>query len=365
MKILLLGEYSNMHWTLAQGLRQLGCEVTVVSDGDSYKNYQRDITLKRDGYGYLPSIKYIAQLWLQFQTFKGYDVVQIVNPCFFDVKAERNLQLFNFLKKHNKKVFLGAFGDDTYWVKTCLSKNVFRYSEFDIPNRTEPLVKAAQLEKSWIGTAREEVNREIAENCDGIIACLYEYYKSYELDFKNKLVYIPQPINLSTTEFRQRGTNPDLVNFFIGIQVKRSDIKGADVLLKVLQDVHKKYPTESSVQIAESVPYQQYMQMRDKTDVLLDQLYSYSPAMNALGAMAQGIVTVSGGEPKVYEQLGEMDNHPIVNVYPTESDIFEKLESLIINRKDIAELSLNSRRFVEKHHDHVNVAQQYLDFWNR
>lgn len=43
MKILLLGEYSNVHWTLAQGLRALGHSVTVVSDGDGWKNYPRDI----------------------------------------------------------------------------------------------------------------------------------------------------------------------------------------------------------------------------------------------------------------------------------------------------------------------------------
>ena len=37
MKVLLLGEYSNVHWTLAQGLRALGHSVTVASDGDSWK----------------------------------------------------------------------------------------------------------------------------------------------------------------------------------------------------------------------------------------------------------------------------------------------------------------------------------------
>lgn len=29
MKILLLGEFSNLHWTLAEGLRKLGHEVCV------------------------------------------------------------------------------------------------------------------------------------------------------------------------------------------------------------------------------------------------------------------------------------------------------------------------------------------------
>ena len=47
MKILLIGEYSNVHWTLAQGLRQLGCTVTVISNGDFWKDYPRDIDVSR------------------------------------------------------------------------------------------------------------------------------------------------------------------------------------------------------------------------------------------------------------------------------------------------------------------------------
>lgn len=47
MKILLMGEYSNVHATLADGLRKLGHQVTVLSNGDFWKNYPRDIDLVR------------------------------------------------------------------------------------------------------------------------------------------------------------------------------------------------------------------------------------------------------------------------------------------------------------------------------
>lgn len=47
MKILLLGEYSNVHWTLAQGLRTFGHEVCVISNGDFWKDYPRDIDVSR------------------------------------------------------------------------------------------------------------------------------------------------------------------------------------------------------------------------------------------------------------------------------------------------------------------------------
>ena len=44
MRILLLGEYSNVHATLALGFRKLGHEVTVASNGDFWKNYDRILT---------------------------------------------------------------------------------------------------------------------------------------------------------------------------------------------------------------------------------------------------------------------------------------------------------------------------------
>ena len=62
MKILLLGEYSNVHWTLAEGLRQLGHTVTVVSNGDFWKNYPRDIDLSRT-LEKLGGLRYMAKLY--------------------------------------------------------------------------------------------------------------------------------------------------------------------------------------------------------------------------------------------------------------------------------------------------------------
>ena len=61
--------------------------------------------------------------------------------------------------------------------------------------------------------------------------------------------------------------------------------------------------------------------------------------------------------------IGEHDLKPIINVLPDRNDIFKKLENLILNRAGIPLMAQNSRRFVIKHHDHIRVAQQYLDFW--
>jgi len=365
MKILLLGEYSNVHWTLAKGLRHLGHHVTVASGGDGFKQYNRDIDLYRKSYHLKDSVKYIFGLIKNFSSFKGYDIVQIINPFFLDLRADKNLQAFRYLKKHNKKVFMGAFGDDCYWLKACLDKNIFRYSEFNIPGRTEYMESAQKLVKTWTDKDKIRVNREIAEKSDGIIACLYEYYISYKNDFADKLIYIPEPIDTSGIQFRQRGINPDKIVFFIGIQKSRSEIKGTDILFKVLQKINMDYPDICTIMKAESVPHHEYLKMMDNSDVILDQLYSYSPAMNALTAMAKGMVAVSGGEPEIYTLLGESNNKPVINVIPSEEDIYNKLQQLILNKKNIPEISLKSRSFVETHHNYLQVASQYISFWKK
>lgn len=363
MKILLLGEYSNVHQNLATGLRALGHEVTVASDGDGWKNYRRDIDLSRKSTGYVDSIKFYIKLCQQFRSFKNYDVVQIINPVFLSLKAERIWKFYKFLRQNNKKVFLGAFGMDHYYVKTCLDGHTFRYSDFNLDQQIRISKENAIWLNDWLKGEKGKLNQYIAQDCDGIIAGLYEYYVSYQKDYKEKLVHIPFPIHLnSKEEFKVRGKNSK-IRFFIGIQKKRSEYKGTDIMLKALQRLEKDYPSLCEIVKVESVPFYQYIQLMDDSDVILDQLYSYTPAMNALEAMAKGLVVVGGGEPEYYELIGDDTLKPVINVLPDEEHVFTSLQHILKNSHLVETLSLKSRQFIEKYHDCIIVAQQYIDFW--
>ena len=106
MKILLIGEASNLHWTLAEGLRANGHTVTVVSHGSHWLNNKRDVSIVRRGYNLFHSIQYMADIIQHLPQMRGYDVVQVTNPVFFDLRPEKNWAIFKYLKKHNKKIFL-------------------------------------------------------------------------------------------------------------------------------------------------------------------------------------------------------------------------------------------------------------------
>ena len=364
MKVLLLGEYSNVHWTLAQGLRVLGHSVTVVSGGDDWKNYPRDISLHRKSTGKLDTLDYLWRLGRALPAMRGYDVVQLINPMFLELRAERIPPIYHYLRKHNSGMFLGAFGMDYYWVKTGLDGKTFRYSDFNIGPEIRQNADNDRFIADWINGPSKALNQEIAEDCDGIISGLYEYDACYRPEFPGKTRFIPFPINRDEVTPRIPHPETGRTRFFIGIQRNRNAYKGTDIMYKALVRLASRYPDRIEIVKAESVPFAQYSRMMDRCDVLLDQLYSYTPAMNALLAMAKGLVVVGGGEEENYEILGESRLRPIVNVLPSEEDVYEKLEALIQTPGEIERRSAEGLEYVAKYHDHVKVAARYVDFWN-
>ncbi len=365
MRILLIGEYSNVHWTLSEGLRKLRHEVCVVSDGDSWKNYCRDIDLSRKSLGKFDTFRYLLKVKKIFKNLKDYDVVQLINPIFLDLRAKRIRPFYDMLRKNNRKLFIGAFGMDHYWVKTCLDCKTFKYSDFNIGERSrkdEPLNKI--YIKDWLYGEKSGLNIDMAKDCDGVIAGLYEYYKCYYPEYPAKTAFIPFPINTADIKEKTFGDKLLPVKFFIGIQKNRSVYKGTDIMLKALERLQKDYPERCEIKKAESVPYDEYQKMINDSDCLLDQLYSYTPAMNGLLAMSKGLVLVGGGEEEQYEIIHENKLRPIINVLPSEDDVYNQLKTLIFHPERIKTLSKESTEYILKHHDYVKVAQQYVDFWD-
>ena len=363
MKILLIGEYSNVHATLAEGLRALGQHVTVVSNGDFWKTYPRDIDLSRKP-GKRGGMAYLAHTIALLPKLTGYDVVQLINPMFLELKAQRIAPIYKFLRKHNKKVFLGAFGMDYYWVHENITRKPLRYSDFNIGDtlRTDDVARREQ--RDWIGTAKERLNKMIAADCDGIIAGLYEYWVCYKHVHPGKTTFIPYPIKPKTTHPEQiKGQPNQPLRLFIGISKGRSAYKGTDVMLAAAKAIKAKYPNKIDLRIAEGVPFEQYAQMMNGSDAILDQLYSYTPSMNPLEAMSRGIICVGGGEPENYEILGDKDLKPIINVQPSYDSVCKALEGMVNQPEETVRLKSESIEYILRYHHYIKVAQQYLDFY--
>lgn len=362
MKILLLGEYSNVHATLARGLRRLGHKVTVMSNGDFWKDYPRDIDVSRRP-GKLGGMMLMAKMATLLPRLTGYDVVQLINPMFLELKAGRLMPIYKYLRRHNGAMVLGGFGMDYYWVHENITRMPLRYSDFNIGKTLRTDRDAMREQHDWLDTDKGRLNQYIANDCDHIITGLYEYHAVYNPLFPNKTTFIPFPIEPSSPPLIS--TTSQQFKLFIGISRGRSAYKGTDIMLAAAKDVQEKYPKRLKLIVAEGVPFKQYVEMMDGSDAICDQLYSYTPAMNALEAMNRGIIVIGGGEKENYEIIGEKDLQPIINVQPNYKSVYDAIEYLVLHPENIPQLKRQSVEYIQKHHDYKKVARQYEEAYKK
>ncbi len=313
--------------------------------------------------GKLGGILYIAKLLTIVHKLRGYDIVQLINPMFLELKAERIFSIYRYLRKHNKKVILGGFGMDYYWVHVCCQDKPLRYSDFNIGDKLRTNADALKERKDWLGTTKERLNRMIAEDCDSIITGLYEYWACYYPNFPRKTTFIPFPIRSYAHTADISYAIPKKIKLFIGINKLRSEYKGTDIMLKAAQTIAEKYPEKVELRVAESLPFKQYVEMMNGSDAILDQLYSYTPSMNSLEAMARGIICIGGGEPENYEIIHETQLRPIINVLPTYESVYQQLEQLVLHPERIPQLKKESIEYINKHHDYMKVAKKYEEYY--
>ena len=361
MRILLLGEYSNVHATLAKGLRRLGHEVTVASNGDFWKDYPRDTDLSRHP-GRWGGLLLMAKVMGQLPRWRCYDIVQLINPLFIELAASRITPVYHYLRRHNRRVVLGAFGMDYYWVRSCVEDKVLRYSDFNIGNRLRTDADALRERADWLGTDKETLNRLVATTCDSIVAGLYEYWVSYQPLFPDKTCFIPYPIEMPAMKPRPFD---GILRLFIGINKQRDTYKGTDVMLAAAEAVAARHPGKVELRVARSVPFAEYQRLMEGSDALLDQLYSYTPSMNPLLAMSKGIICIGGGEPEHYNLLGEHQLRPIVNVEPFYESVAAALENLLAHPEHIDRMKQESIEYVRRHHEFISVAKRYEAMYKR
>lgn len=365
-KILLLGDYSNCQNTLATGLRRIGCDVTVVSDGSRWQDCHRDITLRRSP-GKAGAVKYFMSVVKGLMTYLGgYDIVSVHDPHFVDLAPARLKMMFRILRKRNKSVFLNAMSTDIAYLDMLEAEDMpLRYSEWFIGKEPSPWMRLRRDKwNEWHSGRIREYQEEFFDNIDGAVSVLYEYQLGMERRLgKEKAAYGGIPIDISLYPQVSIPENIEKVRLFLGRDRNRMAMKGSDLLEIAAKKVVEKYPGKAELEIVENLPFAEFVKRLRSSHIVLDQIYSYTPATTALMAMAYGLNVVTGGEPEYYDFIGEKENRPIINA-PIELDAMTAtLENIVLHPELIAERGRRSREFVIKHNSCETVAKRYLDFW--
>lgn len=375
MKILLVGEFSGVHMTLAQTLKENGHDVISVSDGDSYKNFSRDITIKstkRKGiiaalcrmFLDMSGMKGLFTYWKYrkiINTLTGFDVVQMINTvpldCFGSVAS---FLLVRRLKTHNKKFFLCALGDDYRWVKACLERK-YKYSA--LSNLTlKTSYKYVYSLKYVYGLFYKQLHMYIEKKCDAIIPGLIDYEIAYEGVHKlTPIVPLPLPTRIINEIYNDEILSADnerkKVNIFHGWQVGKELKKGNYLFDEAVKRIQKsKWADKIEYEVIKSIPFNDYIAKVKNADIFLDQTYSYDRGMNAIFGMAYSSVVFSGFQQECDSKIG-------VAALPDIDYIERKLLELIEDPDLIKKIKDNSRSYALEKHDPEKVMRQYLYLW--
>lgn len=364
MKILFLGDYSNLHACLAQKISSLGHDVTVVSDRGGHMKTRADINLAR-GNGIKGAIKYITDIISAMPKLRGYDVVQIINPHFLKLRPGKIKWIFDYIRRNNRSVFLTLCGNDYFFVKACADARLFRYSEFRIGSALAPLPAVEPMrEKGWLEPATEKYNRYFYAHIDGAMSVLPEYDLVARPLLGDKVAYTGIPVDLSQLHFSSMHIDGP-VKILVGMRPNMEIQKGTARLLEICRELEHEMPGKVNVESVKGLSLDDYLKRVADSHIVIDQLYAYSPATNALQTMALGRVAATGAEPEYYQFINEPQLRPLIPLSPLDHDLKATLRSYILDPGRLKAMGAEGRKIVERENDVRIVAQRFLNHWIR
>lgn len=364
MKILFIGDYSNLHACLAAELRRNGHDITVLSDKGAYMNTHADIYLDRTP-GMMGGAKYLYRLFSILPSLKGYDAVQLINSNFLKLRPGKIKYFFERLRDQNGKMFLTLAGNDYFFVKACAEARMFRFSEFKVGDKPTEFHEGNPAHMyGWISDANRRWSEYLYEKIDGAMAILPEYDMAARDVLGQRLAFTNLPVDLTTLPYSPLETDGPL-RIFIGMRGGMEIQKGTAKMLAICKDLKREMPDRIEVECVRNLPLSEYLRRMSESHIVLDQLYSYSPATNALQAMALGRVAGSGAQPEYYEYIGNPESRPVMCLSPLENNLKERLASFAADPSPLKDMSIKGRMLVERHNDVRKVAASFLSHWEK
>lgn len=375
MRILLVGEYSRLHNSLKEGLEVLNHDVTIIATGDSFKQFPVDysifpkyflnnrflILFNKALFRLFKIDLQLAEKGIRFWRFlpklKDYDVVQLINSNAIETYPFFSKYLLKKLFKKNKKSFLLVCGEDTPIIDFML-KDKLKYSVLTPFLQNGNLTSEYRFSLKYIQDNYRNLYEFVNSNVSEIIVS--------DLDYKIPLpekTLIPNPVNVEKIDFQPLDVSGKII-IFLGKNNNSAIKKGLHFFEETLEIIQLKYDNKVEIIKIEDVPYKEYITLYNQAHILLDQVYSYDQGYNALEAMAKGKVVFTGAETEFTEYYN-LSERVCINAIPDVNYLVNELSFLIENPEEILAISKRARAFIEKEHDYVKIALEYLNVWGK
>jgi glycosyltransferase involved in cell wall biosynthesis len=371
MRVLLVGEFSGVHNHLKRGLLTHGVDVTTVNTNDAWKQFPSDIVINSNAARPLGVLANELGLGLRrfARSAPSYDVVQLINPIIANTlrlqlaigSIHLHTSAIKSLLGKSKRSFLLGAGDDKYYFDACANGR-FKYNPVPAALRLDMPRWKRIYSQCWTRGVLRRWNVDLANRVNGIIPCAYEYAVAYgdsNLPNVRRMIRFPFcTAGLPAPTKRVRNVVRVLHT------PTRPGFKGTPLILRAFDDLRGTLPNVEFV-IGGATGIVDYARMLETVDIVVDQVYSYSYAMNALYSMAMGKVVLSGFEPEAQSLLGVPACAGLINVRPSVAEIKESILIAIDRVRSSSSIGSESRDFVEAFHNANGIAAEYIEEWNR
>lgn len=361
MNILIVGEFSGFAKHLKNGLKKLGHRVTIVMAPDSFKKFKGDAddilygnnvvifghTIKGTALLLTPLRSLMVRRILRNRYYNNTpDLIIVINSSFVTTSIFHTGTPLSFIEKQLKR---GA--------KLILSE--CGSTPADCYNHQE-LWKM----KGQTFVFEENKYSFLLDKSDIIIPTIYEYYDNliryaeyHPFDINKVHHAIPLPITIDKQAKINQCTNRKIVIFH---GIIRPIAKGTPYIKEAMNRIQAEMPDRVECISRGGMPYDEYVKLFDKMDILIDQTYANGWGMNALiGAMNGKCVLTSCG-PENSKNM-HIPNIPFVRIGPDSEQIYQTLKELVLNPERIDSIKVASRKFAEDYCECSLIARRYLE----
>lgn len=356
MKILLFGEYSGFMNCLKDGLLSLGHEVFLASNGDNIKNYPSDFRWDKcvKFRNQFTQFFYAANIWWHKDLLKGYDVVLFMDPNLVSSFRFVNDPIYKYIIENNNKIYLSGSGDTKmmfdFWYNSD-TKYRHYYEGYLIENPNYKYFTDKHNYRKW--------EEKLFDLIDGYIPIWYEYAEPFRnQSCIRKTIRIPIAIN--SQEYKPNIVRDGKVVFYHGMT---RECKGTRFIKAAFEKMQKNYSDKAEFILAGMLPFDEYMKVVEKTNVIVDDANSYSIAMNGLFSLLKGKLIMGGAESVANKELGIDGVNPVFNICPDVDQICDTMKYIIEHKDCITEWGAQGRKFVEKYHNSIDIAKEYERLW--
>lgn len=359
MNILIVGEFSGFSKHLKNGFVKLGHKVTIVHSGDGWKNIKGD---KED-------ISYSSVLHIGKYVIPGsgklkalYSRKQIVSQINKRFPEEIDLIIVVSYRFISSNIFQA--GVPVSFIKESIKKGAKLVMSIC---GTDPAGRYATPDYYTLINSKIPLKDRrydfLIENSNVIIPTIFEYYNAIKQycsmrGFTDAKIVnsIPLPISLEPN-YNIIPCKDRKIVIFHGII--RPIAKGSPFIKEAMDRIQKEFPESVECFCVGGLPYDEYIRLFDRVDVLIDQTYCNGWGVNAIiGAMKGKCVLTSCG-PENGDNM-KIPEIPFVKIEPNSKQIYEILKALIQNPERIDKIKMDSRCFVEQYCASDIVARRYI-----